>query len=98
MSTEEPPIATAEQLAQEVKALVSRYERGQEQQRQQLDTVEGRMMRAALARKAWKEVEPDLPALVVEAHGEGWAPKQIAHILDLTESYVYRKLRDHAQQ
>ncbi|WP_328361440.1 hypothetical protein OG800_26510 [Streptomyces sp. NBC_00445] len=95
MSARQPAIITAEQLAEEVTALIRRYERGQEQQQKFADTVEARMMRAAKARKEWKAVEEGLPDLLAEAREAGWQPKQIAQILDLTESYVYRKLREH---
>ncbi|KAB1141390.1 hypothetical protein F7R91_32715 [Streptomyces luteolifulvus] len=95
MTAQEPAIVTAEQLAKEVTALVRRYERGQEQQRQLADSLELRMSRAVKARKEWKEVEKDLPSLLVEVRDAGWEPKQIATLFDLTESYVYRKLREH---
>ncbi|MGW2292789.1 hypothetical protein [Streptomyces phaeochromogenes] len=98
MSAQEPVIVTADELAQEVAALVRRFERGQEQQQALADTAEARMMRAAKARKEWKAVEEGLPDLLAEARDAGWQPKQIAKILDLTESYVYRKLREHDAQ
>jgi transcriptional regulator of acetoin/glycerol metabolism len=94
MGTQPPAIVTTEQFAEEVAALARRYERGKEQERQLADTVEARMLQTARARKDWKEAEEALPGLLVEARNAGWQPKQIARILDLTESYVYRKLRE----
>jgi len=94
MPPQEPAITTAEQLAKELAALVRRYESGQEQQRQLADSLELRMQRTIHAREQWKEVEKDLPSLLVEVRDAGWEPKQIAKLFDLTESYVYRKLRE----
>ncbi|MGF0176701.1 hypothetical protein ACQF36_41485 [Streptomyces sp. Marseille-Q5077] len=95
MSAQEPAIFAAAQLAAEVTALVRRYESGQQERRQHADSLELRMRRTIQARKEWKEVEKELPGLLVEVRDAGWEPKQIAKLFDLTESYVYRKLREH---
>ncbi|MEV0982616.1 hypothetical protein [Streptomyces sp. NPDC049915] len=98
MSTQEPPIFSAGELAEKIAALVNRYEAGQAQQLEHAASLEFRMRHAVIARKQWKEVEQDLPALLVEVRDAGWEPKQIARLFDLTESYVYRKLREHDAQ
>lgn len=98
MSTQEPPIFSADELAEKVAALVHRYEEGQAQQQEHAGSLEFRMRHAINARKQWKEVEQGLPALLVEVRDGGWEPKQIAKLFDLTESYVYRKLREHDAQ
>ncbi|MGW2292798.1 hypothetical protein [Streptomyces phaeochromogenes] len=98
MSTQEPPLFSADELAKEVTALVHRYEEGQAQQREFAASLEFRMRHVIKARKQWKEVEQGLPALLVEVRDAGWEPKQIAKLFDLTESYVYRKLREHNAQ
>ncbi|MFF9262012.1 hypothetical protein [Streptomyces longwoodensis] len=93
MSTQEPTL-TAAQLAQEVAALVHRYERGREQAQARDESLVARMSRAARAREEWKVIEPQLPGLLFEAHEQGWQPKQLTRMFDLTESYVYRALRE----
>ncbi|MFE1839245.1 hypothetical protein [Streptomyces sviceus] len=98
MTTNEPAITSDAQLAKEVTALVRRYEKGQEQREQVADDLVIRMQYAAKTRKQWKEVEKNLPSLLVEVRDAGWDPKQIAKLFDLTESYVYRKLREQDAQ
>ncbi|MDH6589787.1 hypothetical protein M2161_008893 [Streptomyces sp. SAI-133] len=98
MSTQEPAIFSADELAEKVAELVHRYEAGQARQHEHAKSLEMRMRHAIMARKQWKAVEQGLPDLLVEVRDGGWEPKQIAKLFDLTESYVYRKLREHDAQ
>lgn len=62
--------------------------------RKDADSLGRRMQRAGYARRLWKQTEAALPALIVEARTAGQSVADIAHELDVTESYVYRVLRE----
>ncbi|AVH58395.1 MULTISPECIES: hypothetical protein [Streptomyces] len=53
-----------------------------------------RLAEAALARRAWKAVEPDMPQIIADAKRAGRKPRDIARDLDTGDSYVYRILRE----
>lgn len=94
----------AERFVEELLALTQRFEREQAAARrkdQPAPTVRDRLNDAGMKRRAWKAIEPELPALFAEAYtnglgnGHGYGPESIARIVGVTPSYVYRKLREH---
>ncbi|MFB7461701.1 hypothetical protein [Streptomyces sp. NPDC056188] len=66
--------------------------------RKDADSLDRRLERAGYARRLWKQTEEALPALIAEARAADKSVADIAFGLDLTESYVYRVLRDLRQQ
>jgi len=74
-------------LAEQLKAT-------REVMRKDADSLQRRLAHAGLVRRAWKEVEESLPALIVEARADGYSVDGIAYTLGVTDSYVYRKVRD----
>ncbi|MFF8095701.1 hypothetical protein [Streptomyces sp. NPDC016675] len=58
------------------------------------DSLDRRLQRAGLVRRQWKQTEEALPALMAEARNAGYTVEGIAYTLGLTESYVYRVLRE----
>ncbi|MGW4393323.1 hypothetical protein [Streptomyces sp. NPDC004685] len=62
--------------------------------RKDADTLDRRMGSAGYVRRLWKQTEEDLPALMSEARAAQWTISKIANTLDVTESYVYRRLRE----
>jgi hypothetical protein len=102
-NAEQQPTAT-ERFVEELLALTQRFEREQAAARRQSEpapTVRDRLNDAGRKRRAWKAIEPELPALFAEAstnglgNGRGLGPESIAGIVGVTPSYVYRKLREH---
>ncbi|MFG2650947.1 helix-turn-helix domain-containing protein [Streptomyces sp. NPDC048436] len=62
--------------------------------RKDAESLDRRMQTAGYVRGQWKQTEEALPALMAEAHESGWSVERIAAMLDVTESYVYRRLRE----
>lgn len=63
------------------------------------ECVSDRLMEAGAVRRTWLRVEPQLPALMAEAHNaHGLDVPHIAMLLGVTPSYVYRRLREHAER
>jgi hypothetical protein len=59
-------------------------------------TIRERLNEAGTVRRAWKALEPELPALFAEAEATGrCGAESIARIVGVTPSYVYRRLREH---
>ncbi|MCX5362894.1 hypothetical protein OG864_29790 [Streptomyces sp. NBC_00124] len=58
------------------------------------ESILNRMQTAGYIRRQWKETEATLPALMAEAREDDWTVEAIAETLSVTESYVYRKLRE----
>ncbi|MFJ4585121.1 hypothetical protein [Streptomyces echinatus] len=61
------------------------------------ESLYARMETAGYIRRQWKQVEETLPALMAEARKDQWTVEAIANTLDVTESYVYRRLREHTE-
>lgn len=55
-----------------------------------------RVQEAGATRRAAKKVEAVLPEIIIAARASGIGVVKIARELDVTESYVYRVLREHA--
>ncbi|MCX5266071.1 hypothetical protein [Streptomyces sp. NBC_00199] len=66
--------------------------------RKEADSIHHRMHVAGYIRRQWKEIEETLPALMAEAREDRWTVTGIAETLDVTESYVYRRLRESAAE
>jgi acetolactate synthase small subunit len=62
------------------------------------ESVLFRMQKAGYVRRQWKQTEEALPALMAEAREDQWTVEAIAETLDVTESYVYRVLREHRRR
>ncbi|MFJ7337864.1 hypothetical protein ACIQUU_32025 [Streptomyces sp. NPDC101116] len=61
------------------------------------ESLHSRMETAGYIRRQWKQVEETLPALMAEARRDQWSVEAIANQLGVTESYVYRRLREHTE-
>jgi AraC-like DNA-binding protein len=100
MSSDEQQPSAAEQFAEQVLALAQRYAAEQAAEQRRTLSVDERLAEAGRIRAAWKAVEAELPALIAEAEatggslGLGLRVNNIADRLGVTESYVYRKLRE----
>ncbi|MFJ8146961.1 hypothetical protein ACIQ6R_18065 [Streptomyces sp. NPDC096048] len=71
------------------------YTEQQTPQQPAAPTIRERLNEAGRIRRAWKGIEPELPALFDEAEATGrCGPESIAGIVGVTPSYVYRKLRE----
>jgi len=53
-----------------------------------------RLSEAGATRRAWKQVEQELPQIIANAAAAGDKPRGIARELDVSESYVYRMIRE----
>ncbi|MFJ8900018.1 helix-turn-helix domain-containing protein [Streptomyces sp. NPDC102370] len=62
------------------------------------DSLLYRMQKAGYVRREWKQTEEALPALMAEAREDQWTVEAIAETLGVTESYVYRVLREHQRR
>ncbi|MFH8530476.1 hypothetical protein ACH4GE_18900 [Streptomyces tendae] len=105
MSSETPGTA-AQRFAAQVTGLarVFELEQAAEMQRaaaKQPLTIDERLTEAGRIRAAWKDTEAELPALIAEAIerggslGLGKRVGDIARMLGVTQSYVYRVHRAH---
>ncbi|MFJ9538762.1 hypothetical protein ACIRPX_16025 [Streptomyces sp. NPDC101225] len=63
----------------------------------QAASLYSRMETAGHIRRQWKQVEETLPALMAEARKDQWSVESIASTLGVTDSYVYRRLREHTE-
>ncbi|MEV6667560.1 helix-turn-helix domain-containing protein [Streptomyces nigra] len=61
------------------------------------ESLAARIETAGYIRRQWKQVEETLPSLMAEARKDGWSAEAIAEQLGVTESYVYRRLREHTE-
>ncbi|MER6403182.1 helix-turn-helix transcriptional regulator [Streptomyces viridosporus] len=66
--------------------------------RKDADTLYRRLQRAGYVRRLWKQTEETMPALIAEAYAADWTVADIAHELGVSESYVYRVLRERRDQ
>jgi hypothetical protein len=102
MSSDEQQPSAAERFADGVLALAQQYEREQAAARRAAappPSIRERLNEAGTIRRAWKVLEPELPALFAEAEATGrCGAESIAGIVGVTPSYVYRKLREHRAQ
>lgn len=100
MSSDEQQPTAAEEFAEQVLALARRYDAERAAERRRALTVDERLAEAGRIRAEWKAVEAELPDLIAEAEatggslGSGLRVNNIADRLGVTESYVYRKLRE----
>ncbi|MFF9284851.1 hypothetical protein [Streptomyces griseosporeus] len=78
----------------ELLALAERIKNVREAVRKDSDSLYRRLQRAGYARRLWKETEATLPALIAEAYAAGRPVSDIAFDLAVSESYVYRILRE----
>jgi AraC-like DNA-binding protein len=53
-----------------------------------------RLTEAGETRRAWKHIEEELPQIIANAAAAGAKPRNIARELDVSESYVYRIIRE----
>lgn len=94
--------STAEQrFADGVLALAQEYERtlAEARRKESPPTVRDRLNEAGRLRRAWKALEPDLPALFAEAVAtRKFGADSIAGIVGVSPSYVYRCLRENRDQ
>lgn len=56
-----------------------------------------RLAAAGAARREWKEYEPEVPALILDARAAGVSGVEIAADLGMNPSYVYRVLRENVR-
>lgn len=88
----------AERLAEQLLAITAQYERELAATKAQTTDVHPavlRVLQAATARREWKKIEADMPQIIADACAvERWNPQTVASVLGVTDSYVYRKLRD----
>lgn len=61
------------------------------------ESLHARMETVGYIRRQWKQVEETLPTLMAEARADQWTVEAIAKQLGVTESYVYRRLREHTE-
>ena len=89
----------AEHLADQVQAALAEYHRRTaetEAQRVDIHPALLRLHQAAKARRAWKRIDAEIPQIIADACSvDMWGPQDAALCLGVTESYVYRKLREH---
>ncbi|MEH0470866.1 hypothetical protein QA943_18760 [Streptomyces sp. B21-097] len=78
----------------ELLTLAEKIKHVREAVRKDADSLDRRLQRAGYARRLWKQTEETLPALIAEAKAAGHSVPDIAHELGVTNSYVYRVLRD----
>ncbi|MEU8466625.1 helix-turn-helix transcriptional regulator [Streptomyces sp. NPDC029006] len=62
--------------------------------RKDADSVYRRLERAGYVRRLAKQTEETLPELIAEAYADDWTVAGIAESLAVSESYVYRVLRE----
>jgi AraC-like DNA-binding protein len=53
-----------------------------------------RLSEAGRIRRDWKEIEDQIPQIIANAAAAGAKPRSIARELDVSESYVYRVIRE----
>lgn len=75
-------------------ALADKIKTIREASRKDYDSLYRRLQRAGYVRRLWKQTEATLPALIAEAHAADRPVADIADDLAVSESYVYRVLRE----
>jgi hypothetical protein len=101
MSSDEHEPTAEQRFAEGVLALAQEYERALAEARRKdaPPTIRERLNEAGTVRRAWKALEPELPALFAEADATGrFGAEGIAVIVGVSTSYVYRCLREHRAQ
>jgi AraC-like DNA-binding protein len=83
-----------EHYIEELLALAERIKTVRAAVREDAGSINRRMAMAGYVRHQWKQTEEGLPALMTEARDSGWSVEIIAEELGVTESYVYRRLRE----
>ena len=86
--------AVIEHSLDELIKIAERIKVTREVLRKDADSIDNRMQVAGYIRRQWKQTEETLPALMAEARKDRWTVEAIAETLGVTESYVYRRLRD----
>ncbi|MFD4880026.1 hypothetical protein ACFWOB_42610 [Streptomyces sp. NPDC058420] len=82
----------------ELLALADKIKLVREVVRKDADSLDRRMLRAGYVRSLWKQTEETLPALIREARAAEKSVADVAATLGVTESYVYRVLRQGDEQ
>lgn len=83
-----------EHYIEELLALAEKIKNVRAAVREDAGSINRRMAMAGYVRYQWKQTEEGLPALMAEARQSGWSVELIAETLQVTESYVYRRLRE----
>ncbi|MCX4676711.1 hypothetical protein OG413_15610 [Streptomyces sp. NBC_01433] len=95
--TDSAPILTADDFVEQLLALTQRYTETQAKLRSVEDDVNTRLVKAGMRRRQWKQEERRTPSLIFDAKADGCTVGHIAIILDMTESYVRRVLREYVR-
>lgn len=83
-------LSTVDQYEHEKKAAVTERPKG-------VSPAMYRLWQAARARTEWKRYEAKMPEIIADISAET-NPQFVASALGVTDSYVYRKLREHRAQ
>lgn len=83
-------------LADQIAALIEQYEQERAAERRQTMTLVERLHEAGRIRAQWKDIEADLPELILAAADQGMDPREISERLGISHAsnYVSRKIRE----
>ncbi|WP_250399925.1 helix-turn-helix transcriptional regulator [Streptomyces cellostaticus] len=78
----------------EILAIAGKIKTVREAVRKDADSMYRRLERAGYVRRLAKQTEETLPELIAAAYADNWTVAAIAEHLVVSESYVYRVLRE----